>query len=107
MKKTRRTTKRQAERLANKLLKLGRNGHALKALERLQARADLIIGMPMADVLDKITEQSTVAGRARLLGITRQAYYDWLHERTRPNPTQAAKLAELTGLSVKEIRGKE
>jgi DNA-binding XRE family transcriptional regulator len=42
-----------------------------------------------------------------LLGITRQAYYDWLNEKTRPNIQQAQKLAKLTGLSINQIRARE
>lgn len=75
------------------------------AVARLQKRIELIVALPMATVLDKLPSE-TVAGRARLLGITRQAYYDWLNEKTRPNHIQAAKLSELTGYSVQQIRGR-
>lgn len=105
-----RLTKRERERLTKKVLDLGNNRHVLKAIERTiarqQKRVDLITVLPMRVILDKLPV-STPSARARLLGITRQAYYDWLNDKWRPNLRQAAKLAELTGVSVKEIRGRE
>ena len=105
-----RLTKRERERLTRKVLDLGNNRHVLKAIERSiarqQKRVDLIAVMPMKVILDKMPV-ATPSERARLLGITRQAYYDWLNDKWRPNIKQATRLAELTGVSVKEIRGRE
>jgi hypothetical protein len=51
----------------------------------------------MPFVLSKVPGDSVVE-RARNLGIARTTYYQWLNGRTLPNRTQAAKLAELTGV---------
>jgi hypothetical protein len=99
-----RTRSERAERLVKRLASL-KNGHvALKAMERLEARLEL---KPMALILAKLQPKAdSTAGRARLCGVTRQAYYDWLNEKTRPNKVQAERLAELTGFTVTEIRGR-
>lgn len=103
---TKRPTKRATERLAKNLLKMGNNHHAVRAISRLQTRMELIALRPMKDILAMLAVE-TPTERARLLGISRQCLYDWMNEKTRPNLAQAAKLAELTGLSIREIRARD
>jgi hypothetical protein len=97
----------EARRLAKAAVALaldeGAADHVLRNLERLQARLQLV---PMADILAKLPDD-TVTARAKRLGITRQAYYDWVNGKSRPNIKQARRLQKLTGFTVQEIRGRE
>jgi transcriptional regulator with XRE-family HTH domain len=62
------------------------------------------IKLPMSHILAKVPGVS-ISDRAAKIGISRQAYYQWLNGYSRPNPEQAERLAKLTGFSVKAIRG--
>ena len=97
-----RPSRKRAERIVEKILTM-KNGQALRAIERLEMRLSL---KPMQAILAKLPAK-TPTERCRLLEITRQAYYDWINEKTRPNIQQAIKLSKLTGFSIKEIRGRE
>ena len=77
-----------------------------RAIEKLYARAELRQQVPMATILAKVPGD-TLTQRAKRLKVTRQTYYDWLNEKSRPNPQLAKKLAKITGFSIKEIRGRE
>jgi DNA-binding XRE family transcriptional regulator len=46
----------------------------------------------------------TTTERARRLGVTRQAIYDWASGRSWPNRATAIRIAELTGVPVEDIR---
>lgn len=74
----------------------------------LAARAAQIrdrIRLPMTEVLDKVPGL-TVSDKIERIGVSRQAYYWWLNGKTRPNATQAKKLARMTGYDASEIRGR-
>jgi DNA-binding XRE family transcriptional regulator len=58
----------------------------------------------MAQVLAKVPGK-TVKAKAKLVGVTRQAWYQWLDRTARPNATRARQLAKITGYSAEEIRG--
>ena len=70
---------------------------ALEVSNRLQ--------MPMAEVLRKIRGTSITA-RAKKARISRQTYYEYMNEETRPNLEIAQRLSKLTGIPVEEIRGR-
>lgn len=99
-------TKREADRLAKEILKLGNNHQALRTLSKLKARLALRKATPMSIILAKVPGK-TVIDRAKALGVARQTYYDWVNEKARPNKLQAKKLHDVTGFSIKEIRGTE
>jgi DNA-binding XRE family transcriptional regulator len=58
---------------------------------------------PMADILAKVPGD-TLAARARAIGVSRQTMYVWAQEKFRPSTDQARIIAELTGVSIDEIR---
>ena len=59
-------------------------------------------GPDMAEILAMIPANNLRA-RARILGVSRQAYYGLLHGRV-PRPTTVARLAEVTGVPEATIR---
>jgi DNA-binding XRE family transcriptional regulator len=108
-----RLKQREALLIAQHILNMGDN--TAKRLNRVidriekreKARGHLL---PMKVVLAKVTwpaEDTTLTARAARLGISRQTWYDWINGKFRPNIQQANKLSELTGLTVKQIRGTE
>lgn len=100
------TTDAQRERaikLAERLLKLTPDAEEGLIRRAMQIRARL--KTPMSMVLDKVPGE-TVTEKAEKIGITRQAYYGWLKGEYRPNGKQAKRLANLTGISVEDIRGR-
>jgi transcriptional regulator with XRE-family HTH domain len=74
-------------------------GVKLRAM-RIRSR----IRLPMSQVLAKVPGR-TVKEKAKLVGVTRQAWYQWLDGTARPNAARASKLAKLTGYNADEIRG--
>lgn len=94
---------KKALRLAQQIVELNDYDRAARRVQRLKHRLKLI---PMAAIIGKLPPGS-VNERAKLLGVSRQAIYDWLSGRTRPNWGQAEKLHKLTGFTVFEIRGRE
>lgn len=58
---------------------------------------------PMANILARIPGNS-VAAKARVLGIARQTYYQWLRGDARPNAAQARKLSRVTKIQHEQIR---
>ena len=76
----------------------GTMNYALKMREHLK--------LPMAAVLEKLWPHETVTKKMELLGINRQNYYGWMSGRFRPGPKLARRLANLTGYSAEEIRGR-
>jgi len=114
-KKTKRmsTKEREAMRLAKHILNL--EVHAVKrfgqVLDRIEKRESARRYLKsMRSILDTIRWPegvSTVGQKADYIGITRQTWYDWMKGKFRPNIQQAKKLSELTGLTVKQIRGTE
>lgn len=100
------TTNAQRERalkLAERLLELTPEAEEGLIRRAMQIRDRL--KTPMAMVLDKVPGDSITAKAAKI-GITRQAYYGWLRGEYRPNLKQAKRLANLTGLSAEDIRGR-
>ena len=80
----------------------GKKDHRLKNMVAKLRRAARAI--PMINVLDKVPG-ATVTEKCEIIGVTRQAYYNWRNSVSRPNRTQAKRLARLTGLSADHIRG--
>jgi DNA-binding XRE family transcriptional regulator len=52
---------------------------------------------PMADILAHVAGK-TIAERAKMIGVSRQTYYQWLWEEVRPYGAEAQRLAELSGV---------
>lgn len=67
----------------------------VKNLRRMQR-------IPMSYILSKVPGD-TIAERAENVGVTRQAYYYWIHGRSLPSEQQAERLAELTGIPIGDI----
>jgi DNA-binding XRE family transcriptional regulator len=61
---------------------------------------------PMEVILKKVPGD-TIMEQAAAIGISRQAFYAWRNGISRPNMTQAKKLAKMTGFTVEQIRGRE
>ena len=72
----------------------------------LQARALKLqrqLTIPMSEILEKVPGK-TIGDKIKLLGITRQAWYQWMNGTSRPSQKRAEHLHKLTGYSVSEIR---
>jgi len=63
------------------------------------------LALPMSVVLGKVPGL-TVAAKCKSIGVSRQAYYYWLRGMSRPNVTQANRIAKLTGFNADDIRGR-
>ena len=99
---TRRPDKRErALKLVEQLLKLNPDRHLAKRAYQLRDR----IKFPMSVVLEKVPGE-TVVQKAAACGVSRQAYYNWLSGRSRPNDTQSETLAKLTGIDAAMIAGR-
>jgi len=77
-----------------------------RGVQSMMAQIEGWIKMPMELVLSKVPG-ATVRDKCHLVGVSRQAWYAWLRGESRPNPSQAKRLAELTGLDAEAIRGRE
>lgn len=88
----------EALKLARRLMK-GSNDEGLVALAtQIQDR----LRRPMTDILKKVPGK-TVADKARLCEVSRQAYYNWIRGLSRPTGKQAEKISLLTGIPVDDI----
>ncbi|HEX3523887.1 MAG TPA: helix-turn-helix transcriptional regulator, partial [Stellaceae bacterium] len=97
----RRTRRQKASTLVRQLLQLDLDGEVRNLVEQIHQR----LALPMSEVLGKVPGEN-LSARAREVGVSRQTYYQWLREETRPNPVQAVRLAELTGFPEHQIRGR-
>jgi transcriptional regulator with XRE-family HTH domain len=103
MKNQSRMNRRQAQELVQSLVELSaEDKRFLPAVLRLRSR---LKQRPMAGILAKVPGE-TLTQRAKHIGVSRQAYYDWLGGRCRPNAKQAQRLEEITGIAAKIIRGR-
>ena len=69
----------------------------------IEARQRMVT--PLTKVLAKVPGK-TNPEKIRAIGVSKQTYYLWLRGAARPNPAQAARLEELTGISIEKIRGR-
>jgi transcriptional regulator with XRE-family HTH domain len=93
-----------AAKLAQQLLRAShKTGDAGLAVLAAQIRDR--IKVPMPEVLARVPG-STFVEKAAFCGVSRQAYYAWLHGNSRPTGKQAERIAYITGYDVEEIRGK-
>jgi hypothetical protein len=67
-------------------------------LRRLQA-------MPMAEILDRVRPDRSVAWRCMAVGVSKATWYSWTTGRTRPNVKAARRLSRITGIDIAAIRG--
>lgn len=92
----------RARKLLERLIKIAPDPlmrkRALKMHYRMKA-------MPLYEVLAKV-EGNSVIEKAGKIGVTRQAYYDWLRGHSRPSLKHARVLAKITGYDVDAIRGR-
>ena len=63
------------------------------------------IRLPMSKILSLVPGESAAA-RARTLGISRQTYYVWLREQTRPLGDQAVLVERITGIPANLVSGR-
>ena len=91
----------EALKLIKQLIKLNPEGGVMAVAAQMHG----MITLPMATVLDKVPGMSVVE-QARLVGVSRQAWYAWKRGESRPNPQQAKRLEELTGFPADAIRGR-
>lgn len=69
----------------------------IRYLKRLNA-------LPMWKILGTIPARNATH-RAKLCGVSRQTYYSWLREQTRPSGKRAVQLAAMTGIDLALITG--
>lgn len=96
------------QRRLDRALKLVERLMALSTDQGLRLRAVQIqdrLKLPMSDVLAKVPGDN-VGEKVAAIGITRQAYHQWLHGVSRPSMRHAKKLAALTGYDATAIRGR-
>jgi|SRR5215475_3247964 len=95
-----------AERLLKQLLTLDDIGLRAveRTLKRMQARSKE--NARLQAILAKVPGKS-LAERARMVGVSRQAFHYWASGQARPNSQQLARLSELTGASVAKLRGRK
>jgi len=91
----------EALKIVRRLRKLAPDPNIVVAMTHVEN----MIRMPMLDILKKVPGKS-LAEKAALIGVSRQAIYAWEHMGARPNIKQSKRLAELTGLDAEIIRGK-
>lgn len=65
-----------------------------------------LTAIPMDEILAKVPGD-TMAAKAELIGVTRPAVWYWRHGHNRPRGKAARRIAQITGLSVDEIRGRD
>jgi hypothetical protein len=95
------TSTGEALRLTKRLIRASPDASVARAAQKVQR---LLTVMPMADILDKVPG-SSIAAKAKALGVTRQTCYYWKDGASRPNLVLARRLAKLTGVPVEVIRG--
>jgi DNA-binding XRE family transcriptional regulator len=72
------------------------------AIKRDLAAVGHKLRFPMMEILRKVPGD-TIAAKSRAVGVSRQTWYVWGHERFRPSSQQAAIIAELTGVPAEQI----
>jgi DNA-binding XRE family transcriptional regulator len=72
----------------------GQPYHALAT----RLRKMLLPAPSMREILAKV-EARDETERAKIIGVSRQGYYNWLNEQSRPNPLSAKRIAELSGVA--------
>lgn len=93
----------RALKLAERLIELTPEDDESLLRRAMQIRDRL--KTPMAAVLAKVPGD-TLVEKCKKIGISRQAYYAWLKGEYRPNLRQSKRLANLTGYTADEIRGR-
>jgi transcriptional regulator with XRE-family HTH domain len=91
-------------KLAGELMRAAKAGEDL-GLTDLMTEVRARLNKPMADILRKVPG-ATVKAKAERIGVSRQAYYDWLKGLYRPTGEQSKRLQRLTGIPAELIRGK-
>ena len=92
---------REVARLVARLVKISPDEGTRLRAKQIQDR----LALPMSVVLGKVPGL-TIAAKCAAIGVSRQAYYYWLRGMSRPNVTQSARIAKLTGLNADDIRGR-
>jgi DNA-binding XRE family transcriptional regulator len=88
-----------ADRLTEQLE--GQPAHALA----LRLRKMLQPPPTMREILAKVQAKDETE-RARLIGVSRQGLYNWMHETSRPSTFAAHRISELTGVPIDTIRNR-
>jgi hypothetical protein len=86
--------------LAKKLAAAAPDPHT----RRLAAMLATHINFPLEAILEKVPGDGPTA-KAKVLGVSRTAFYGWLQGKTRPRTNEAVKISEMTGYKVSEITG--
>jgi hypothetical protein len=84
------------QKFARTTLDLGLKRQATRLFDRINRT-------PIEEVLNRVPG-GTIAARSAVCGVSRQTYYKWLAG-VRPTIKHAAKLQEITGFTVAQIRG--
>lgn len=88
--------------LVNGMLKIARKGTAMHAMAS-ELRELLQPPPTLGEIILQLPSENHKE-RARLIGISRQGYYNLLQGVARPNTLTTRRLAELSGLSEEAIR---
>lgn len=91
-------------KLASELMRAAKAGEDIGLLD-IVAEVRARLNKPMADILRRVPG-ATVKAKAERIGVSRQAYYDWLKGLYRPTGQQSKRLQRLTGIPAELIRGK-
>jgi transcriptional regulator with XRE-family HTH domain len=94
------TQAEQALRLIERLIEVAPDANLRLRAVRMRSR----LLLPMSEVLSKVPGR-TIRERARLVGVTRQAWYQWMDGTARPSAKRAKQLERITGYPADEIRG--
>jgi hypothetical protein len=98
------TERAASMKLASELMKAAKAGEDAGLIEIMnEVRARL--QRPMIDILKKVPGD-TISAKCKRIGVSRQAFYDWLKGAYRPTGAQSKRLARLTGVPAELIRGK-
>ncbi|HEX3523930.1 MAG TPA: helix-turn-helix transcriptional regulator [Stellaceae bacterium] len=96
-------TPREAVRLIEEVAKHTGDKTIAYAAKRMRRK---LTQQPLRDIIIKIPG-GTWTKRAEYLGVSKQAIDRWLNGTARPSEALAARIAEITGASIKTIRGVE
>jgi transcriptional regulator with XRE-family HTH domain len=94
-------TEREAVQLAEKVAKFTGDKVITYAAKRMRRKLNQ---QPLREIILKVPG-STWSARAEYLGVSKQAIVRWLNGTARPSEALAARISELTGVSIKIIRG--
>jgi len=100
-KKTATQRRNEAKRLLSQVVRISPDEGTKLRAKQIHDRLTL----PMTTVLGNVPGL-TVAAKCKKIGVSRQAYYYWIRGMSRPNATQARRIARLTGLAADDIRGR-